>query len=173
MLVERGGKKKFKANHHSIKLSYFYMGFGLEFTHVPSMNKTDVIWQKCHKFIAELYKRLSMCSNQKAVVKYRSLSAIITAQAALLCGDLQRAFHAPQPPGPKQKRRAPPVSQFSCSPDWLLKEGGPPGEKEPVCPVSLFGGRSCRKSLILRQEVSEGPWSLTCSGQKCGQLIIP
>lgn len=49
------------------------------------------------------------------------------AQAALLF-DLQRALHAPQPSGPKQKCSAPPVSQFTCSPDWLLREGGMPSE---------------------------------------------
>lgn len=80
-----------------------------------------------------------MCSNYKATLKYRSLSTIKTAQAALLFGDLQRAFYAPQPPGPKQKCRTPPVSQFSCSSDWLLKEGRPPREKEPVFPVSPKG----------------------------------
>lgn len=61
------------------------------------------------------------------------------AQAALLFADLQRAFHTPRPPGPKQKHRTPPVSQFSCSLDWSLREGRPPGEKEPVFPVSLRG----------------------------------
>lgn len=91
------------------------------------------------------------------MIKHRSLSPIKTAQAALLFGDLHRAFHAPQPPGPKQKRRTPPVSQFSCSPDWSLREGGPPGEKEPVFPVSVKGGGIEARREGRRGE--EGRWN--------------
>lgn len=83
-------------------------------------------------------KMSQILQNVQTIIKYiSSLFKIKTVQTVLLFGDLQKAFRAPQPPDPKQKRHTPPVSQFSCSSDWSLREGGPPGEKEPVFPVSL------------------------------------
>ncbi len=101
------------------------------------MNKIDSACLKQIK-MSQIRKN-KVWNHYKATAKCRSLSTIKMAQAALLFGDLQWAFHAPQPPGPKQKRRTPPVSQFSCFSDWSLSEGGPPSEKEPVFPVSLWG----------------------------------
>lgn len=38
-----------------------------------------------------------------------------------LLGDLRWAFHARRPPAPKQRRRAPPASQLSCSSDQVAE----------------------------------------------------
>lgn len=79
-------------------------------------------------------------SHVRDIIKHTGLLfKIKMAQAAPLFGDLHWAFHAPQPPGPKQKLRTPPVSQFSCTPDWSLREEGPPSEREPVFPVCVEG----------------------------------
>lgn len=97
-----------------------------------------------------------MSLNYNSIVKYSSFSTIKTAQAALLFGDLQRAFHAPQPPGPKQKHCTPPVSQFSCSPDWSLREGGLPGKREPVFPVFSQGWGEESRAAERGREVGGG-----------------
>lgn len=143
--------KKWKVKDQCETLNYIIMGMCHCPTLVGSLALHQIVKpQICHIGLYDLFqrarkslknaknqKRIWVSNNYKAKVKYRSLSAIKTAQAALLFGDLQWALHAPQPSGPKQKRCTPPVSQFSCSPDWSLSEGGPPGEREPVFPVSL------------------------------------
>lgn len=81
-----------------------------------------------------------------------SLSKIKTkeeVQAALLFGDLQRAFRTPQPPGPEQKPCTPPVSQFSCCPDWSLREGRA-ARWERTSLSSLYRGRWSRGEGLTR-----------------------